>query len=149
MSVSREQRFTVRNPCPVCGGYDRLPPGQGIRCWGFLGSGGLYAHCSREEFANGLDVEPGSETFAHKLGGLCRCGRIHREQDEPIPIRKEQARQRRITDVYGYFSADKEIRFEAVRYADPKGFSQRRPDGKGGYIWNTQGLGLLPPYHLP
>ena len=29
--------------------------------------------------------------------------------------------------------------FEVVRY-DPKDFRQRRPDGKGGYIWNAEGV---------
>lgn len=29
--------------------------------------------------------------------------------------------------------------FEVVRY-EPKGFSQRRPDGKGGYIYNLEGV---------
>ena len=31
--------------------------------------------------------------------------------------------------------------FEVVRY-NPKDFRQRRPDGTGGYIWNTKGLTL-------
>jgi len=34
-----------------------------------------------------------------------------------------------------------------VRY-DPKGFRQRRPDDKGGWIWNLEGVKLVP-YRLP
>ena len=37
--------------------------------------------------------------------------------------------------------------FQAVRL-EPKSFRQRRPDGKGGWVWNLQGVKLVP-YHLP
>ena len=30
--------------------------------------------------------------------------------------------------------------YEVCRYAHPKTFRQRRPDGKGGYIWSTKGI---------
>ena len=36
---------------------------------------------------------------------------------------------------------------EVVRYT-PKTFSQRRPDGKGGYIYNMEGVKIIP-YNLP
>jgi hypothetical protein len=45
---------------------------------------------------------------------------------------------REIEAVYGYADADGKP-FEVVRYK-PKGFSQRRPNGKGGYIWNLEGI---------
>ena len=40
---------------------------------------------------------------------------------------------RREVAVYDY------VTFEVVRY-EPKSFLQRRPDGHGGYIWNTKGV---------
>ena len=40
---------------------------------------------------------------------------------------------RREVAVYDY------VTFEVVRY-EPKSFLQRRPDGHGGYLWNTKGV---------
>jgi sulfur relay (sulfurtransferase) DsrF/TusC family protein len=86
-SVSADDRFTFRNPCPICGGHERMPHGKGVRCYGFLGSDGRYAHCTREDYAGGLDQEHNSGTYAHRLDGPCRCGHSHAEGsllDSPI-----------------------------------------------------------------
>ena len=53
----------------------------------------------------------------------------------------------RITATYDYTDRDGALLFQVVRYT-PKGFRQRRPDGKGGWIWNLQGVRRVP-YHLP
>jgi putative DNA primase/helicase len=54
---------------------------------------------------------------------------------------------RRIVATYDYRAADGELVFQVVRY-EPKDFRQRRPNGKGGWIWK---LGDVPPlpYRLP
>lgn len=44
----------------------------------------------------------------------------------------------KIKEIYKYVNKGKVI-YETVRY-EPKDFKQRRPDGKGGYIWNLQGI---------
>jgi hypothetical protein len=54
---------------------------------------------------------------------------------------------KRVVATYPYHGPDGELRFEVVRY-NPKSFSQRRPDGKGGYIWNLKGIDRVP-YRLP
>lgn len=41
----------------------------------------------------------------------------------------------RIVATYDYFSADGEVLYQTVRY-EPKTFRQRRPDGKGGWVWS-------------
>lgn len=46
---------------------------------------------------------------------------------------------RREIAVYRYVNDDGEILHETVRY-EPKAFKQRRPDGKGGYIWSLKGI---------
>ena len=52
-----------------------------------------------------------------------------------FPTRNNAPRpDRRTVTIYDYDGI-----FEVVRY-DPKDFRQRRPDGTGGYIWNTKGL---------
>jgi putative DNA primase/helicase len=53
----------------------------------------------------------------------------------------------RIVATYKYTGAGGTLLYEAVRYA-PKGFSQRRPDGKGGWIKNMKGVTRVL-YRLP
>src|SRR3990172_8797419 len=48
--------------------------------------------------------------------------------------------------VYTYTDESGKVLFEVVRYI-PKTFKQRRPDGKGGYIYNMEGVRLIP-YNL-
>lgn len=51
--------------------------------------------------------------------------------------------ERVIVETYPYTDEHGEILYEKVRY-DPKDFSQRRPDGKGGWIWNLEGVRRVP-----
>ena len=53
----------------------------------------------------------------------------------------------KIECVYQYTDEAGKVLFEVVRYI-PKTFRQRRPDGKGGYIYNMEGVRLVP-YNLP
>src|ERR1700728_4760679 len=46
---------------------------------------------------------------------------------------------RKIAAAYDYLSPDGELVYQAVR-TSPKGFFQRRPDGKGGWINNMDGI---------
>lgn len=76
MAALTATRFSGKQPCPICGGYDTMPRGQGKRCAGFLSGDRRYAHCSREEHAGSLSQEGGG-TYAHRLDGPCRCGVQH------------------------------------------------------------------------
>ena len=146
MSIAPERRFSTAHPCPICGGYDRLPRGNGARCYGFLSEDGLWAHCTREEYAGRLEQNTESRTYAHKLMGDCRCGVRH----DPSPADANgyaQPRKRKIVKTYDYPSAEGNVVFQVVRF-DPKDFRQRRPDGRGGYIWNLDGVGRVL-YRLP
>ncbi|MBZ0156277.1 MAG: AAA family ATPase [Alphaproteobacteria bacterium] len=49
----------------------------------------------------------------------------------------------KIVDTYPYRDTEGKVLFEVVRY-EPKSFRQRRPDNKGGWIWNLQGIELVP-----
>src|SRR5919106_5405579 len=102
MAVGSRQRFSKRHPCPVCHGFKEMPQGEGIRCWGYLSDDGQWAYCTRPEYAGLLEVKPGSDTYAHKLHGNCRCGTSHsREVSEP----KASANGRRIiTATYDYLN---------------------------------------------
>lgn len=58
---------------------------------------------------------------------------------------KEGARRIKVT--YDFKDENDKILFQEVRY-EPKGFAQRRPDGKGGWIWDLNGTRLVL-YDLP
>lgn len=87
MMPPRPRRFTKADPCPVCGGHDGLGRGQGVRCFGYLDSGGRYARCTREERAGGLPPNRDG-TYSHRLHGTCRCGQSH--GDEPAPAGRDR-----------------------------------------------------------
>jgi hypothetical protein len=130
MSVASEQRFSRRRPCPICGGSEDLPRGKGKRCAGYLSSDASFAYCTREEEAGALPLEQTDPpSFCHSLEGECGCGREHG------PARTSA----RIVATYDYTDADGQTLFQVVRF-EPKSFRQRRPDGKGGWIWNLQGV---------
>lgn len=64
-----------------------------------------------------------------------------------IHVQPPKSSARSIGTIYQYTDADGNLVFENVRYSD-KTFRQRRPDGKGGYIWNLTGIDPVP-YRLP
>ncbi len=117
--MSPQQRFHRRNPCPICGGYDEAPRGQGKRCFGYLSSDGEFAHCTRDELAGGIEQNPDSGTYPHRLRGRCGCGQEHGPSTTP---------QRQIVATYPYTDEHGKLLFEVIRYS-PKSFAQRRPDG--------------------
>lgn len=65
------------------------------------------------------------------------------EQPEPRSIPKNK----RIDAVYDYTDEKGNLLFQSVRY-DPKGFSQRKPNGLGGFDYHLNGTRRVL-YHLP
>ncbi|NLH83416.1 MAG: AAA family ATPase, partial [Phyllobacteriaceae bacterium] len=61
--------------------------------------------------------------------------------------RPEPLRDRRPVATYAYTDENGELLFEVVRF-EPKDFRQRRPDERGGFVWNLKGVRLVP-YRLP
>jgi 5S rRNA maturation endonuclease (ribonuclease M5) len=55
--------------------------------------------------------------------------------------------ERKIVATYPYTDENGRLLFEVVRF-DPKDFAQRRPDGKGGWVWNLEGVRRVL-YRLP
>lgn len=54
---------------------------------------------------------------------------------------------RKIVATYDYLDEGGSSLYQVVRF-DPKDFRQRRPDGKGGWVWNLEGVRRVP-YRLP
>ena len=48
-----------------------------------------------------------------------------------------------IEKIYDYVGPDGDVRYQVLRY-HPKTFRQRRPDGKGGWLYNMDGVEALP-----
>lgn len=115
-------------PCPCCGGKDRFrfddKDGLGSwycnQCAPHAGDGfALIMNVFSCDFAHAL------ETVALELGHNLSNGNSKRE--------------RRIIATYDYIDEARELRFQVVRF-EPKDFLQRRPDGRGGWIWNLDGI---------
>ena len=135
--VSADRRFRKSHPCPICGGSHEVSRGTGQRCYGFRSDDGQWAHCTREEYAGALHQEEGSQTYAHRLIGDCRCGTRH---DHTPPQTSSNGHQKpRIVATYLYTDEQGSLLYQVVR-EDPKDFKQRRPDGQGDWIWSTKGV---------
>jgi putative DNA primase/helicase len=66
---------------------------------------------------------------------------------EPLSKSNGTGTGRRIVDTYDYLNEHHQLLFQAVRY-EPKGFSQRRPDGRRDWTWKLDGVRRIP-YRLP
>ena len=63
-------------------------------------------------------------------------------KENVVPIKKKK-----LIATYSYKNENGELLYQLLRY-DPKDFSQRQPDGKGGYKWNLDGVRRVL-YRLP
>jgi hypothetical protein len=66
---------------------------------------------------------------------------------QPEPPQLDSQPKPKIVETYDYRDETGKLLFQVVRY-DPKDFKQRRPDGRGGWIWNLQDTRRVP-YLLP
>jgi putative DNA primase/helicase len=64
-----------------------------------------------------------------------------------VEAKPESRTTRRIVATYDYTDEFGQLLFQVVRY-HPKDFRQRRPDGKGGWIWSVKGTRMVP-FNLP
>lgn len=151
--ISNKQRFlTSSSKCPICGGYDRIQRGLGMRCCGFICDDPEYVVCTREEHAGDLeplDTQP--EGYKHKLHGECKCGIQHGASIHKFPGTtkpKKQATQDHGKVVAEYIYRDKQGRplYQVLRHED-KHFSQRRSEN-GRWVSGINGIPRLP-YCLP
>jgi hypothetical protein len=79
--------------------------------------------------------------FKEALEALARIAGVE-ETPRPKPNQKP-----RIVKTHDYLDAAGNLIFQVVR-REPKDFRQRRPDGKGGWIWDLKGVEPVP-YRLP
>jgi Protein of unknown function (DUF3987) len=133
-SVGKEQRYTRTRRCPICDGAESDPRGKAKRCIGFLSADGQYARCSRDEHAGSLAIEEGTQTYVHRIVGDCKCSMRHggsadgsNRVGSPIVARY-------------YYISETGVVLRQVQRLAPKSFRQCRPDGRGGWIGNVEGV---------
>jgi hypothetical protein len=139
--MSTKNRFKRGNPCPICSGYDNQERGSGKRCHGFISDDKEWAHCSREEYSGLLTDKTKGNAYVHWLVGNCKCGVRHNPQPESERMSST------ITAQYDYTDEHGELLYQVCR-KNPKGFFQRQPDGKGGWINKLQDVRRVL-YRLP
>jgi hypothetical protein len=110
----------------LCPGHDDRSPSLRVT----EGDGGrlllkCFAGCEVDKIVQELGLEM-SDLFAERSGS---------------------GNERTIATTYSYSDEAGALLFQVVRYS-PKGFSQRRPDGKGGWIYNLEGVRRVL-YRLP
>ena len=157
-----KQRFRRDHPCPVCGGHEGMPQGEGRRCYGFISDDGLYAHCTRENCAGNLEQNMNSNAFAHYLDGECACGLVH--ELGPAWARTTSGGNQGPTSVYSYRHpelgrpsqlwpyryADGELACYVARFEESDRGKTFRPLISENGSWRPKGIpGLRPLYNLP
>lgn len=106
---------------------------------------------SHEEHVGGgvLDLiarETGITARADQLAWLKAQGLLEQKQP-PSPTSPNVLAKPKIVTTYTYEDEKRNVLFEVVRL-EPKGFRQRRPDGKGGWLWSVKDVRQAP-YRLP
>jgi hypothetical protein len=121
---------------------------QGVR----RSSRGWIALCPAHADKNpslSIDERDG-KILLHCFGGCTKEAVLAALEMEPKDLFAEAARQprkRRIVAEYPYTDERGTLLYQNVRF-DPKGFQQRRPDGRGGWTWNLDGVPRVL-YNLP
>ena len=105
----------------LCPGHDDHDPSLHIKEAGQNGNRKVLLTCRA-----GCDTEKVLKKAGLKWGDL-----FAKNGDEPTG--------RNIVATYDYTSPTGELLHQTVRY-EPKGFSQRRPDGKGDWKWDLKGV---------
>ena len=100
-----------------------------------------FAGCPVERILDAIDCTA-SDLFANAPFRPSSNGHAQPDNQEASGVEK-----RRIVKIYDYLDESETLLFQQVRF-DPKHFSQRRQDGRGGWIW-SRGDARLVLYRLP
>ena len=148
-TVGRSQRFSRRNPCPICSGGHDDPAGQGVRCYGFLSDDGQYAHCTREDYAGAL-TQGRNGGYSHRLGGTCECGEPHDGPASQGPHSPKPRKQRLCPVTRSYPIIDRQGQRVGVHWRTDY---TTETGAKGKDMWweghNGRGSEEMPFYNLP
>lgn len=93
-----------------------------------------------------IAMQTGINTRAGQMEWLEHNG-LKEQKPTPSPASPNVLAKRKIDITYAYENEEGQVLFEVVRF-EPKGFSQRKPDGKGGWVWSVKDVRQVP-YNLP
>ena len=135
--------------CPAHSDYNHRSLKVDIKPDGFVAFR-CYAGCTQEAVA--FAIKPELQTIPLEV--LIRPDFIEeqaRRKAEKAERDAELANQPKVTykviKTYDYLDLEGELQYQAVRL-EPKTFRQRRPDGKGDWHWNLEGVNRIL-YRLP
>ena len=104
---------------------------------------GWTAKCpAHEDQHNSLSINEGDNG---KELYFCHAGCSFEQIVATLGIERQSSKQ--VVAEYDYRDESRTLLYQAVRFS-PKGFSQRRPNGRGGYEWKLNGTRRVI-YHLP
>lgn len=90
--------------------------------------------------------QTGITTRSGQLSWLEKNG-LKDQQPRPALVKPKVVPKPKIDTTYAYKDERGRLLFEVVRF-EPKDFRQRKPDGKGGWLWSVKDVRQVP-YHLP
>ena len=101
-------------------------------CFGCDVSGDIFTFYAR---LNGLDTRSDFPRITHEIGQTFGIPDGSRHEKPAVVAR------------YNYRDADDNLTYQIERF-EPKTFKARRPDGNGGWLYNTGEVKIIP-YRLP
>lgn len=114
------------------------------------GSGWLAfcpAHNDRHQRSLSVGVGDDGKTLLHCHAAGCTAdaitGAVGMSLADLAGSNGHQPSRRREVAAYAYTDARGALLFQSVRF-DPKDFRCRRPDGRGGWLWNLDGVRVVP-----
>ena len=133
-ALSELQKKTANEsagPCPLCGGDDRF----------FVRGGKGY--CRQCNIKGGDIIDWHCKKDGTDLAGLLK----------KYGIKNGNGSKPKLVKVYDYLNLTGEVVHQSLRYepgknGQTKTFSQRRPDGSGGWVWSLKGVETVL-YRLP
>ncbi len=174
MTITNDHRYSSDHPCPICG---RFATGPKPHCHGICTDDG-FARCTNDDGGGLAERDERCTPPAYKWKRQDNDTYRPWTTTPPLgPVRVNKSREGahgadakgsandgaalggtsakrggaptgRIVATYDYRDEGGATLFQAVRYADPKDFRQRRPNGRGGWVWNLHAVRLVP-YRLP
>jgi putative DNA primase/helicase len=131
--LNQPRRGESRGPCPIHQGED-----DNFAVKSETGEWFCHSVCGRGGSLIDLEMELSGADFKVALAEIFRV--VGRAQT--VNGGRRRAGPSRFVREYGYTDEGGQLLFAVVRM-DPKAFKQRRPNGKGGWIWNTKGIRLV------
>jgi putative DNA primase/helicase len=83
--------------------------------------------------------EEGGKILLYCFAGCSLRSVLNAAGIEDCELFGEDAARPRFMSEYEYVNENGELLYQVIRF-EPKSFSQRRPDGRGGWIWNLHGI---------